>query len=69
MKGEGQEMTKEYIYAAFCGVVSLRFALILIGSVSWILSVAVHWVFVVTELFGQYIKFLKEVLQVQSTDM
>lgn len=42
LKGEGQKMTKEYTYAALCGVISLRFALILIGSVSGILSVAVH---------------------------
>lgn len=51
MKREGQEMTKEYIFVALCGVISFRFALILIGSVSWILSVEVHWIFVVTELF------------------
>lgn len=35
-------MAKEYIYAALCVVVSLRFNLMLIGSVSRILSVAVH---------------------------
>lgn len=35
-------MTKEYNYTALCGVISLRFALILIGSASGILSVAVH---------------------------
>lgn len=34
MKREGQEMTKEYIFVALCGVISFRFALILIGSVS-----------------------------------
>lgn len=55
LKGEGQKMTKEYTYAALCGVISLRFALILIGSVSGILAVAVHLAFVVTELFSQYI--------------
>lgn len=55
MKGEEWEMTKEYIFAVLCGVISLRFALILIGSVSWILLVAVHWVFVITELFALYI--------------
>lgn len=69
MKGEEQEMTKEFIYVALCGVIPFRFAVILIGSVSWILSVALHWIFVVTELFGKYIQFLGEVLQVQPTDI
>lgn len=34
MKEERQEMTKEYIYVALCGIVTFSYALILVGSVS-----------------------------------